>query len=122
MRNVDTNWSSPNTKATLMTPTICLLMKSRAQAEQTTYSRYHARNAAVMGKAKRRKLERNSRKSGLSRSVLYLAAADPAPRPAAVAPLRFLVLPMGCLLPSREALCILAITGRIGPARVHGRL
>src|SRR3954454_2748983 len=116
MRNVETNCNSPKTKATLMTPTICLLMKSRAHAEQTTYSRYHDRNAAVIGNEKRRKLERSSRKSALSRRALYLAAVPATPRPPAlVAPPRPFDLVMSRLLPSLEALRLLPITGRIGP-------
>ena len=44
----------PKTSATLMWPTTFWLMKSWAQFDMTTYSRYHARKAMVAGTTKPR--------------------------------------------------------------------
>ena len=45
--NVETNCSSPNTRATLMFPTILVSMKPSAHIDISTYSRYQDRNATV---------------------------------------------------------------------------
>ncbi len=54
MAKVVTNWSRPKISATLMLPTTWMLMKSPAQLDMTTYSRYQTRNAMVHGIAKPR--------------------------------------------------------------------
>ena len=52
--NVDANWGSPKTSATLTWPTSLALMKPGANVHMTTYSRYQTRNATVAGTAKPR--------------------------------------------------------------------
>src|SRR5262245_49153175 len=71
MRNVETNWSRPNTSATLMFPTILVSMKSRAYADSTTYSRYQLRKATVVGKAKLRYRRRSSTNRGSASIATY---------------------------------------------------
>ena len=68
IRNVVTNCRMPKTRATLMWPTILVLMKSWAQLDITTYSRYQDRNASVAGSTKRVWRFFSSWNSGVARS------------------------------------------------------
>ena len=64
IRNVETNWSRPKITATLTLPTTCVLMKSCAHIDITTYSRYHDMNAMVAGTTNARNFLRSSPNSG----------------------------------------------------------